>query len=212
MKKLPLARNANIVVQGLGKEVLVYDLSSHKAYNLNETAAVIYQACDGQTTFEDLKRRHKFTDGLIYLALDGLRDDHLLETNASFASPFAGVSRRDAIKKVGMASLIALPLISSLTAPRAAQAASSLTDLVCATPGGQVCAVQTDCNVYCQTTFNSSCTCDLNCCVECPNPDTACNNVCTDTTADPNNCGICGNVCTGATFFCFNGTCINPAA
>jgi hypothetical protein len=205
MKKLPLARTAEIVVQTLGKEVLVYDLRSHQAYNLNETAAAVYQACDGRTTFDELKKKHKFTDDLIYLALDQLRDDKLIETDASFASPFGNVSRREAIKKVGLASLVALPLISSLAAPSSAHA-SSLTDFLCATPGGQTCTTQPECSAYCQTALNNSCACISNCCVECPIPTTACNFICVNTQVDPNNCGSCGNVCT-LPEVCFNGSC-----
>jgi hypothetical protein len=62
MNKLPIARNADIVVQTLGKEVLIYDLNTHKAYNLNETSAIVYQACDGKTLFDELREKHKFIE------------------------------------------------------------------------------------------------------------------------------------------------------
>jgi hypothetical protein len=137
MQKLPLSRSADIVVQTLGKEVLIYDLNTHKAYHLNETSAVVYQACDGKTTFDEFRRLNKFTDELIFLALDQLKADNLIETNDSFVSPFSGMSRREAIRKVGFASIIALPVISSLVAPTAAMAQSSgCGSAVCVNSGG----------------------------------------------------------------------------
>lgn len=118
---LPLARTQDVVVQELGEEILVYDLKIHKAFNLNETSSKVYQACDGKTTFEELKRRHKFTDDLIYLTLDQLKDENLIE---DYQAKFAGVSRREVIRKVGLATMIALPVIIGLTAPTAIQALS----------------------------------------------------------------------------------------
>jgi len=125
MNKLPLARTTDIVVQTLGKEILIYDLNSHKAYNLNETSSIIYQACDGKTTFAELNRKHNFTDEIIFLALDALNKENLLEKSEEYNSLFNGLSRREAIRKVGFASMIALPVIASLVAPTAAMAQSA---------------------------------------------------------------------------------------
>lgn len=124
MNKLPIARNTDVVIQRLGKEILIYDLKNHKAFNLNETSSIIYQACDGKTSFSELKVKHGFTDDLIFLALDELKKENLIEADETLISPFVGMSRREAIRKVGMGSLIALPIIASLIAPTAAQAQS----------------------------------------------------------------------------------------
>lgn len=124
MNKLPLVRNVDIVIQNVGQEVLIYDLKTHKTYNLNETAAIVYKACDGKTSVDKLKEKHKFTDEIIFLALEDFKRETLLADNSSFVSPFSGMSRREVIKKVGLASLIALPIISSIIAPTSAMAAS----------------------------------------------------------------------------------------
>jgi hypothetical protein len=202
MKKLPQIRTRDIVVQNLGKEVLIYDLNRHKAFNLNETAAAVYQACDGRTTFEELKIRNRFTDDLIYLALDQLKKDDLIEAGEAFVSPLAELSRREAIRRVGLASLVALPVISSLVAPTAAQA-QSLVEVACATPGGSVCKTADDCAAvgYCNTGVVPNCTCISNCCVECPGVNQiSCGGVCVDGTTTAN-CFGCGNVCPGG-FIC----------
>jgi hypothetical protein len=144
MNKLPRSRCADIVVQNLGKEVLIYDLMTHKAYNLNEMCAAVYMACNGRTSFEQLRKSSGLTDDIIFLALDELKKEELLESGEEYDSPFKTLSRREAIRRVGLASMIALPVISSLVAPTAAMAQSSGF-----APGsrtlGQTCTASTQC-------------------------------------------------------------------
>jgi hypothetical protein len=123
MQKLPLARSMDIVVQELEKEILVYDLKTNKAFNLNETSAAVYRACNGKTTVEELKSKYKFTDELIFLALDQLKAENLIRED--YVSPLAGITRRETIRKIGLTTMIALPVVSSLVAPTAAMAQSA---------------------------------------------------------------------------------------
>ena len=122
MNILPQARNEEIVVQHLNDETLIYDLRTNKAVCLNSTSAIVYSHCDSTTTFDALKSRYKFNDDLIYLTLDKLNENNLLENYSN--SYFSGLSRREVIKRVGMGSMIALPVIAGLVAPSAAFAAS----------------------------------------------------------------------------------------
>ncbi len=132
MEILPSARLENIVVHNLDKEILIYDLLTNKAYNLNETSAIVYQNCDGQTTFDELKSKHEFTDDLIYFAVDELKANNLIE--GATISYFGNLSRREIVKRIGLSTMIALPVISSLVAPKAVYAAS------CAPAGATVSA------------------------------------------------------------------------
>lgn len=121
---LPRARKNDLVTRDLDTEVLIYDFKINKAFNLNATLKIIYEACDGKTSFAELKAKHKFTDDLIFLALDELSRENLLEQDQPYQSSLAGLSRREAVRKIGFASMIALPIISSIVAPTAAQSAS----------------------------------------------------------------------------------------
>lgn len=152
MMKLPQARNTNIVEQELGKELLIYDLTANKAYQLNETSKVVFNACENGRSFDDLKREHQFSDELIYLALDALQKENLLGSN--YEPRFTGPSRREVIRKVGLASLIALPVVVALVAPTAAIAASL--NCGCAAPlnlnartAGCACVSNDDCCGVC---------------------------------------------------------------
>lgn len=151
---LPPAKNTNIVVQDLGRELLIYDLLTNKSYSLNETSKIVFNHCDGKTSFDQLKHRFKFTDELIYLALDDLKKENLLEENADYVSPFAGVSRRETIRRAGFVSLAILPSIFSLVAPTAAQTASCRANGQSCTPDnfgqGDCCSTASRC-------FNNTC-------------------------------------------------------
>jgi hypothetical protein len=118
---LPVARNTNITTQDLKDEILIYDFTNNKAYCLNPTSTIIYNACNGKTSFEDLEKSHNFKPDLIFLALDELKKNDLVE---DYNSPFVGISRREIIRKVGLGSMVALPVISSLIAPKAIDAQS----------------------------------------------------------------------------------------
>ena len=130
MSMYPKGRQKNIVVQKLESEVLVYDLSANKAVCLNETSALVWQMCDGKTTVSEIAEKivekisQPVTDELVWLAIEQLKKENLLINSDDIESYFAGLSRREVIRKVGMASMVALPIISSITAPTSAQAQS----------------------------------------------------------------------------------------
>jgi hypothetical protein len=128
----PKSRKTELVVQELKDEVLIYDLNINKAYCLNPTSAAIWNLCDGNNTVSEItgqlskKLKQPVTDDLVWLALDQFKQDNLLADNAEVQIKFDGLSRREVIRKIGLASMIALPVISSLIAPHAADAASCL--------------------------------------------------------------------------------------
>lgn len=148
---LPKARTIELIEQNVDNEHLIYDLQINKAYSLNETSKNVFKACDGETSFDELKIRYQYTDDLIYLALDELRKNDLLE--GDYTSPFVGMSRREVVRKVGLASMIALPVICALIAPDAINASST-----CLQPGQSgsfpsSCSTRPTCNAFC----NSQC-------------------------------------------------------
>jgi hypothetical protein len=122
----------NLLVQNLDDEILIYDKSMNKSYCLNKTARTGFNACGSVKTFAEVN----LPEDIIYLTLDELRKQNLLESN--YTSPFVGMNRREAAKKVGLASMVALPLILSLIAPSAVTAASGCAG-TCIGPGGDVC-------------------------------------------------------------------------
>lgn len=149
----PIARKNGLVVQEVPDEVLVYDLDSNKAHCLNRSAAIVWKSCDGNNTVSEIARLveaqagGKVTEDFVWLAIDQLSENNLLEKQISV--DFAGRSRREALKKIGLASMIAVPVIASLVAPQSAMAAVSCSCAApgdCGNPPNALCPSTTNCN------------------------------------------------------------------
>lgn len=127
----PIARQEGLVIQEMPDEILVFDLETNKAHCLNQTAALVWKSCDGTKSVADIGRLlgdesgKSVEEDLVWLAIDQLNENNLLAQNVK--SDFKNQTRREVIKKVGLAAVIALPLVSSLVAPTAALAAGCST-------------------------------------------------------------------------------------
>lgn len=148
--QVPVARKEGLVVQETTEEVLVYDLVSNKAHCLNQTAAFVWKSCDGNNSISEITKLFEKESGaavhedLIWLAIDQLSDKNLLETGVT--AKFGGSTRREVIKKIGLATVVALPIVASLTAPTSALASTSC---ACVGPGACLtlpCPSMTNCN------------------------------------------------------------------
>lgn len=140
----PMARQNGLVVQEMPDEVLVYDLDTNKAHCLNQSAALVWKSCDGTNSVGDIVRQFestgggKVTEDFVWLAIDQLNENGLLD--GKVAPRFAGQSRRQVLKTIGLASMVALPVIASLVAPKSALGAAS-----CSCTGGNVSCLNRGC-------------------------------------------------------------------
>jgi hypothetical protein len=152
-KITPIARKSEIVVQDLGNELLIYDLKANKALSLNQTSALIWQLSNGEKTIDEIavetskKLNAKVTDEFVWLALWRLKKENLIETEIS--NIYGNSTRREVIKKVGFASMVALPVISSVIAPTAIYAASGNNCSGIADAPGCSCTSETTCQSVC---------------------------------------------------------------
>lgn len=198
----PVSRKSNIVVQELENEVLIYDLNINKALCLNQTAALVYQLCDGTNTISEIsllmnkKLKANVGEELIWLALNELKKNNLLENSKEISNPLPGISRREVAKKIGLASLVALPMIASVVAPSAVMAQS-----------GRLLAFNSACTSNGQCASGNCTTGSMLCCAPgvnpfsnstpvcgfCPTIDFCCSGMIIDQGAAP--CGGAGNFC-----------------
>jgi hypothetical protein len=122
--QLPIARKDGLVIQEMPDEVLVYDLNTNKAHCLNQTAAFVWRACDGTKSVGEINALMEKEFGgnvkeeMVWLAIDLLNKDNLLEENIT--TKFNGLSRREVIKKVGLTTAVALPVVAMLSFPKVA--------------------------------------------------------------------------------------------
>jgi coenzyme PQQ synthesis protein D (PqqD) len=140
-----MARDAGLVVDSIGDELLVYDTECGRAHSLNAVAAAVWRACDGQRDVDQLAGFTGFDRGAVELALNNLLDVELITGYAA-----SGVSRRAVLRRLSLTAAglaVALPVIRSITAPTAAMALSNAGDPC----SGQTCGAGS----YCGST--SSC-------------------------------------------------------
>lgn len=127
----PLSRTDNVVTQETDEDFLIYDLQTDKVFCLNRVAALVWHACDGTKNVEEIsaivgkKLKSNVSEDLIWIALDQLKKEKLLKDSHNFRIDFKNLSRREVIKKVGLASMVALPVVTSMIAPTSFQAQSA---------------------------------------------------------------------------------------
>jgi len=139
---LPDARKDRVLVEKIGDELIVYDQAHDQAHCLNQTAMLVWELCDGQTTVLEMtvalkKKLHVPPDErLVWSALDQLDKAHLLRepftldrlqsanlVQKPYGNQGPAVSRREMLRMLAVAS-VALPLVTSITAPTPAMASS----------------------------------------------------------------------------------------
>lgn len=144
----PRARKDRIIVQDMTGELLIYDLDRHTAHCLNESAALIWKRCDGRTSIAELARALEQSNGpaseeVICMAISNLRKRHLLADASDLPKRVSKLSRREMIRRVGIAAAVGLPLVTSIIAPSALQAASCS----CMPPANTCCASGCPCTI-----------------------------------------------------------------
>jgi Coenzyme PQQ synthesis protein D (PqqD) len=142
----PCVRADGLVVHALTDEVLVYDLERHKAHCLNHTAALIWKHCNGQTSVSEMVRmlegemQTPVPEDVVWLALQQLRKARLLAEQTHTPGRGKGMSRREVMRRLGWGAAVALPLVTSIVAPTAVEAATCLGSGSACTTGAQCCS------------------------------------------------------------------------
>lgn len=141
---IPESRREGLVVQELSDEVLVFDRERNKAHCLNRTAALVWNHCDGNSSVAEMARaiaeetNAPVDEDLIWLAVEQLSKTHLLRERAKMPEHKTGLSRREVMRRIGLTAAVALPVVTSIVAPTAAQAANCI-------PSGQPCTTSAQC-------------------------------------------------------------------
>jgi hypothetical protein len=136
---LPAKITRNLLIQVVGDETLVYDERRHLAFCLDRLASAIWQYADGTRTVEDIasavtrQLAQPVGEASVLVGLAQFERDGLLSTapeagnGADFAA-MSTLSRRAMMGKVGLGAAMMVPVIATVLAPRAAQAASGCFD------------------------------------------------------------------------------------
>ena len=131
-------------MQQLADELLVYDQDRHKAHCLNQTAALVWEQCDGRSSVKEiaskLSREAEQEVGaeLVWLAVEQLSRSHLLK--GAVGSGGGGVSRREVMRRIGIGAAVAVPIVTSIVAPKASQAANCRASGAACNAAAQCCS------------------------------------------------------------------------
>ena len=138
-----LKARADCLSREFGDEILVYDQQRNVGHCLNSTAAAAWKLCDGKRSTSEVAEiltqqlAAPVNESVVLLAVEELSRARLL---VELEKPARRTSRRNAIRAIGIAGAIALPLVTSLVAPTPARAASCLANgRPCASPA-QCCS------------------------------------------------------------------------
>lgn len=142
---MPRARQEGLIIEDLQGEALVYDCERDKAHCLNQTAALVWKYCDGKTTVATIARNLErdlktniVDENVVWYALEQLGKDHLLERNFQTPAIRDGLTRRQMVRTLGIAAMIAVPVVTSIVVPTAHAATSC-------TPSGGACGTSAQC-------------------------------------------------------------------
>ena len=121
---LAVPKRKDAIIRQVTNEFIIYDKKTEHAHCLNRTAWDVWQLCDGKTTVaEMIQQLGAGSDEPVWLSLARLEKAGLLEKDPAM-SESANLDRRDAVRKLGIAAAIALPVIISVLVPTPAQAQS----------------------------------------------------------------------------------------
>ena len=119
---MPKAKTERLIVREIDGETLVYDLGRHAASCLNEFAARVWRACNGETSVAAIAAALGEAERAVWLALHQLTKAQLLTEAIAFPPDISvAKSRREIAGRLGLG---AAAFVTSIVAPMPAQAAS----------------------------------------------------------------------------------------
>ncbi len=116
---MPARRPQGLLSEEIGEETLIVDPRSATVHTLDADASRVWHACDGASAPAAIAAELGLTETVVAATIDRLTALELLEGADT-------VSRRTALRRLALAgaSVAALPVITSLAIPTAAQALS----------------------------------------------------------------------------------------
>ncbi len=134
----PKSRSERLIVETVVDETLVYDEVSHEAHCLNESAALVWEHADGETTVSEMADLLAEVGlpkdvNVVWMALERLQRSGLLADPVDLPPDPPQFSRKAVLRILGKAAglTLILPAVDSVVSPLAAQAVSCLTKQQC---------------------------------------------------------------------------------
>jgi hypothetical protein len=106
---------------------------------------LVWNQCDGSRTTRQIARavsidlKHPIDERFVGLALDQLARNHLL-IDSSPLSQISGMNRRELMRALAVSAAVVVPVVTSIVAPRPAQAATCFPSGAACTSSAQCCS------------------------------------------------------------------------
>ncbi len=118
----PLARKDDLIIKDMDSEMVVFDAQNNQVHALSPLSRRVWQLCDGMRSIREIAIAAILPLETVELALAQLSERDLLAERLPSA-PTAKTNRRRSLA-VAAAAAVAVPMILSVTAPRANALAS----------------------------------------------------------------------------------------
>lgn len=125
-----LARSADLLVEEIDGELVVYDLRTHSAHHLSQTAAAVWRRCDGCTSVAEIGGAIPGSEGgttgtgVVWLALRELTSAGLLDEDLQFPKDVKTLSRRELLGRAAVLGAGASVAVLTMSVQPAAAAGS----------------------------------------------------------------------------------------
>jgi Coenzyme PQQ synthesis protein D (PqqD) len=139
-------KRKHVIARQLDQETLIVDEKTNTAHCLNATASRVWELCDGENSvgamIRDLSQRslRTLSETVVWMALGQIRKAGLLPKEPAFPDRPKFVSRRELVRNMGVSAALALPMVTTILLPTAAQAASCRHNLAPCTSNAQCCS------------------------------------------------------------------------
>ena len=125
----PKAKSKRLHIREIDREVLIYDLATHRASHLSPFAAKVWRCCDGTKSISDITEivGDSINEDGVSLALERLaKADLLVDGSLAGCVLQRGNDRRALLRNLAAASLV--PLVTNLPISARAQATAGTCD------------------------------------------------------------------------------------
>lgn len=118
---------SGVIARPVGNEVVIYNSETHTAHCLNRTAAIVFRSANGDNSVAEIARLLALETGtdadedVVWVTLERLVETKLI----AMPSAPATVSRRRALRQVGLGAAALAPIVVSLVVPTPAEAAAT---------------------------------------------------------------------------------------
>lgn len=154
-------RSNGLIVTEAGDDLIVYDEEGSQIHTLNSLATSIWRQIDKADSIDDLAEKLGLSPDTVSTAIASLQNANLLTGRSGNHLPSPGMTRRRLMRGIGASGAVTLPIIVSVSAPRASMANSLCSGAVqlggCETNGQECLIDDTECGGACIWTTIEHC-------------------------------------------------------